>query len=111
MLSCIKAERVFFRYFFHWHLTIRIMTHTKKFSAVVAVVVVGFLSIYATFTNFNSSNQTSYQLNITLDMQSGAQIPVSISPGQSIPTSLNGDAVTGLDYNGQHDPAGSNAVM
>ena len=87
------------------------MTHTKKFSAALAVVVVGFLSIYATFASFNSSNQTSYQLNITLDMQSGAQVPVSLAPGQTIPTNLNGDVIIGLDFNGQHDPAGANAIM
>jgi len=87
------------------------MTRNNKFSAVLAVLVFGFLSIYATGITFNSSNSTTHQLNITLNMQSGAQIPIVVAPGQSMPTNLNGDQVIGLNMNGQYDPAGTNAVM
>jgi hypothetical protein len=87
------------------------MSRNKKFSAVLATLVIGFLSIYASTQTFNTSNQTSQQLNVTLNMQSGAQIPVSVAPGQNIPTNLNGEQVVGLAYNGQYDPAGANAVM
>jgi hypothetical protein len=88
-----------------------IMTLNKKLSAIVAVFVIGFLSIYAALPTFNSSNSTQLPLNITLNMQSGAQIPVSIPPGQALPIQLNGDQVVGLTYGGQYDPAGMNAVM
>jgi hypothetical protein len=87
------------------------MTRTKKFSAILAVLVVGFLSIYANLPVFNSANQTQSQLNVTLNMQSGAQIPVVIPPGQNIPLQLNGDQVASITFAGQTDPAGSNAVM
>jgi len=87
------------------------MTRNKKFSAILAVLVVGFLSIYANVASFNSSNQSQQQLNITLNMQSGAQVPVSIGPGQNVPTNLNGDQVISITYAGQTDPAGANAVM
>jgi hypothetical protein len=87
------------------------MTRTKKFSAIFAVLVAGFLSIYANVPTFNSGNQTQSQLNVTLNMQSGAQIPVVIAPGQNAPTQLNGDQVVSLTFAGQTDPAGVNAVM
>jgi hypothetical protein len=87
------------------------MTRNKKFSAILAALVIGFLSIYANNIVFNSANQSQSQLNITLNMQSGAQIPVVIPPGQNIPTQINNDQVVGLTYNGQFDPAGANAVM
>ncbi len=87
------------------------MTRNKKFSAVLAAIVIGIFSIYATNMTFNSANQGSTLLTITLNMQSGAQIPVVIPPGQNIPTQLNGDQVVGISYFGQYDPAGANAVM
>jgi len=87
------------------------MTRNKKFSAILAVLVIGLFSIYATNLTFNSGNQGSTQLNITLNMLSGAQIPVSIAPGQTVPTQLNGDQVVGITYAGQYDPAGANATM
>jgi hypothetical protein len=87
------------------------MTRTKKFSAILAVLVVGFLSIYANLPTFTSTNQTQSQLNVTLNMQSGAQIPVVIAPGQNVPTQLNGDQVSSITFGGQNDPAGVNAVM
>jgi len=87
------------------------MTRTKKFSAVLAVLVAGFLSIYANLPTFTSGNSTQTQLNVTLNMQSGAQIPVSVVPGGNVPTTLNGDQVASITYAGQNDPAGVNAVM
>jgi len=87
------------------------MTRTKKFSAVLAVLVVGFLSIYANDIVFNSQNMTNQQLNVTLNMQSGAQIPVTLQPGQALPTNLGGDQVISLSVNGQTDPVGAKAIM
>ncbi len=87
------------------------MTLNKKFSAILAVLVIGIFSIYANNIVFNSSNATQQQLNITLNMQSGAQIPVVIPPGQNLPIQINNDQVVGITYNGQYAPAGSNAVM
>ncbi len=87
------------------------MTRNNKFSAVLAVLVIGLFSIYAVNLTFNAGNQGQTQLNITLNMQSGAQIPLVIPPGQNIPFQLNGDQVVGITYAGQYDPAGANAVM
>ena len=87
------------------------MTRTKKFSALVAAVVVAFMSIYATNLTFNSTNLTSNLVTVTLNMQSGAQIPVSIAPGQSVPTQISGDQVVGLWLYGAYDPAGVNAII
>jgi hypothetical protein len=87
------------------------MTSNKKFSAILAVLVIGFLSIYANNIVFNAANQTQTQLNITLNMQSGAQLPIVIPPGQNIPMQINNDQVVGITYNGQFAPAGANAVM
>ncbi len=87
------------------------MTLNKKFSAILAVLVVGFFSIYATNLVFTSSNQTNSQLNITLNMQSGAQIPVALGPGQNLPTNLNGDQVVAITVFGNTVPAGANIVM
>lgn len=87
------------------------MTRNKKFSALVALLVVGFLSIYAADYNFLSTNQTANDITITLNMQSGAQIPVTVPAGQSVPTEINGDQVIGLWLYGAYDPAGVNAVI
>ena len=112
MLSCIRWNRVVLRIFFIFAFAhINMTRNTKKYSAILAVLVVGFLSIYAVNMQFNSANQTQHQLNITLNMQSGAQIPVALGPGQNIPTPTNGDQVASVTYAGQTDPAGVNAVM
>ncbi len=87
------------------------MIRNKKFSAILAVLAIGFFSVFADGLIFNSGNQTQEELNVTLNMQSGAQIPVMVDPGQNVPTNLNGDQVIGIYYNGQYDPAGANAVM
>ena len=87
------------------------MTRTTKFSALVAVLVIGFFSIYASGSSFQSVNQTANQISVTLNMQSGAQIPVVVPAGQSIPTDINGDRVIGLWLYGAYDPAGSNAII
>ena len=87
------------------------MTRNKKFSAILAVLVVGFLSIYAVLPTFNSTNQTQSQLNVTLNMQLGAQIPVSIAPGQTVPTQLNGDQVVAITMGAAQIPVGINAVV
>ncbi len=103
------------------------MTHAKKFSAILAVLVIGFFSIFADNDGhrvFHSYNRTQHELNITLNLQSGDQITLSIEPGQHAETDLddwsrshfNGqsqgnDKVVGITYNNQSDPAGTNAVM
>ncbi len=88
------------------------MTNTyKKFSTVVAALVIGVLSIYATSLTFNSTNQTAYQTTATLNMQSGGQIQVTMAPGQTVPTQINNDAVVGVTLYGAFVPAGSNAVV
>jgi hypothetical protein len=87
------------------------MTLSKKFSAFAAVLAIGFLSIYADQSNFLTGNQTQNQITVTLNMQSGAQIPVVIPPGQSIPMQLNGDQVVGVYVFGAYDPAGTNAII
>jgi len=87
------------------------MSQSKKFSALVAVLVVGFLSIYAAGSSFLTTNQTANQINVTLNMQSGAQIPVVVGPNQAIPMPTNGDQVIGLFIYGAYVPAGVNAVI
>jgi len=87
------------------------MTLSKKFSALAAVLVIGFFSIYATQSNFLTANQTASQITVTLNMQSGAQIPVLVPPGQSIPMQFQGDQVIGLSIYGAYVPAGVNAVI
>jgi hypothetical protein len=87
------------------------MTRNTKFSAILAVLVIGLFSIYATGITFNSSNSTQQPLNITLNMQSGAQIPVVIPPGQALPTDLNGDQVAAITIFGSTIPAGANAII
>jgi hypothetical protein len=87
------------------------MTLSKKFSALAAVLVIGFLSIYADQTSFLTGNQTQNQITVTLNMQSGAQIPVTVAPGQSVPTQINDDQVIGVYIYGAYDPAGMNAVI
>jgi hypothetical protein len=87
------------------------MTLSKKFSALAAVLAIGFLSIYADQTNFLTGNMTQNQITVTLNMQSGAQIPVTVPAGQSIPTQLNGDQVIGVYVYGAYDPAGMNAII
>jgi hypothetical protein len=88
-----------------------LMSRNKKFSALLATLVVGFFSIYAAGSNFLSTNQTAQQVTITLNMQSGAQIPVALAPGQSTPTSIGTDKVIGLWLYGAYVPAGVNAVI
>jgi len=87
------------------------MTRTKKFSAIVATLAIGFLSIYATQSNFLTNNQTQNPITVTLNMQSGAQIPVAIPPGQSIPMQFQNDQVIGIYLYGAYDPAGMNAII
>lgn len=87
------------------------MTRSSKFSALFAILVVGFLSIYANVMVFNSTNTTQYQQTITLNLQSGAQVPVALPPGGAVPTQLNGDVVTGVTVYGQTIPAGANAMF
>jgi len=85
--------------------------NTKKYSAILAVLVIGFLSIYANNLQFNSANQTQQPLNMTLNMQSGAQIPVVVAPGQNVPINLNGDQVVAITMGAAQIPAGANAVV
>ena len=87
------------------------MTRNTKISAILAVLVIGFLSIYASTIAFNSGNQTQQQLTFTLNMQSGAQIPVTVNPGQNVPTNLNGDQIVGMWVFGAYVPGGVNAVV
>ncbi|HEY3875196.1 MAG TPA: hypothetical protein VGM92_06945 [Candidatus Kapabacteria bacterium] len=87
------------------------MTRNHKFSALFAILVVGFLSIYANVMVFNTSNVTNQQIGVTLNMQSGAQIPLNLAPGQVVPTQINGDQVTGAAINGQMVPMGANAIV
>jgi len=87
------------------------MTRTSKFSALVAVLVIGFLSIYAAGSTFMGTNQTSNQVTITLNMASGAQLPMVLGPGQSMPMGVGGDQVVGLWLYGAYVPAGMNAVV
>ena len=86
------------------------MKRNQKLSALFAILVVGFLSIYANVMVFNSGNVTNQQQTITLSMQSGAQLPIVLAPGQNIPTQLNGDQVSGATISGQFIPSGVNAV-
>jgi len=78
---------------------------------VVAALVVGVLSIYATTLTFTSTNQTAHQETVTLNMQSGAQVPVVLAPGQTVPTQLNGNVVIGLWLYGGYAPSGVNAII
>jgi len=87
------------------------MTLTKKFSALVAVLVVGFLSIYASGGTFMGTNQTANQVTITLNMASGAQLPMNLAPGQTLPMGIGSDQVVGLWLYGAYVPAGVNAVV
>jgi len=87
------------------------LTHSKKFSTIAAALVIGFISIYAGVITFSSSNQTAYQETITLNMQSGAHIPVVVNAGQTVPTQLNGDNVISITLFGATDPAGANAII
>ncbi len=87
------------------------MSLNKKFTAILAVLVVGLFSIFATNLTFSSSNQTQQQLNVVLNLQSGAQVPVNLAPGQTVPTALSGDQVVGLTINGQGVPAGANGQI
>ena len=87
------------------------LTNTKKFSTIAAALVIAAFSIYATSLTFSSTNQTAHQETITLNMQSGAQVTVTLSPGESTPTQLNGDNVVGLWLYGAYDAAGANAVI
>ncbi len=86
-------------------------TFSKKFSTVAAALVIAAISIYATSLAFTSTNQTANQITITLNMQSGSQIPVTIAPGQSVPTQINNANVIGLWLYGAYAPAGANAVI
>lgn len=87
------------------------MTLTKKFSALAATLAIGLFSIFAAQTNFLTGNQTQSQVTVTLNMQSGAQIPVVVPPGQSIPMQFQGDQVVGIYLYGAYDPAGMNAII
>lgn len=87
------------------------MTRTSKFSALFAILVVGFLSIYANVMVFNTTNTTTYQQTATLNLQSGGQVQVSLPQGGSVPTQLNGDAVMSVTLYGQTIPAGANAIF
>ena len=112
MLSCIRWNRVSLRIFFTTAFAhINMTRNSKKYSAILAVLVIGLLSIYAVNMQFNSANQTQHQLNITLNMQSGAQLPVALAPGQNLPTPLNGDQVVSVTVAGAPVPAGINAVV
>jgi len=87
------------------------MIRNKKFSVTLAVLLIGFFSVFATNGVFNSANQTAISLTYTLNMQSGAQIPVTVPPGQNVPTNLNGDQVIGVYLYNAYDPAGTNAII
>ncbi len=87
------------------------MKRNQKFSALFAILVVGFLSIYANVMVFNSTNVTNQQQTVTLNLQSGGQIPVALGPGQTLPTQLNGDQVVGAFLDGAYVPGGVNAIV
>lgn len=85
---------------------------SHKFSTVAAAIVIAFCSIYASVvTTFTTSNNTSQTILVTLQMQSGANQDINVAPAQTIPTNLNGDAVTGMIVFGAIVPAGSNAIV
>jgi len=106
------------------------MKHFNKFSTILAVLAIGFFSIYADNDDhdgrnvFESTNHTQHELNITINLKSGDEINISIAPGHTVETNIaewshnhfntqssGTDQVSGITYNGQNDPAGSNAVM
>src|SRR5581483_2879493 len=87
------------------------MKRSNKLTALLATLVIGFISIYATNITFQSTSYLQNQITITLNMQSGAQIPVTMAPGQTVPTQINNDNVVGTTIYGQFDPAGANAVI
>jgi len=87
------------------------MTQSKKFSALVAVLVIGFFSIFAAGNTFMGTNQTASQVTITLNLASGNQLPLVLAPGQSIPMPIGSDQVVGLWIYGSYVPAGVNAVV
>jgi len=87
------------------------LTNSKKFSTIAAVIVIAAFSIFAAPLTFQSTNQTHYQETVTLNLQGGGQIPVQLAPGQSVPTQLNGNSVVGITLFGAFVPAGANAVI
>jgi hypothetical protein len=87
------------------------MTLTKKFSALVAVVVIGFFSIFAAGNTYMSGNHTANTVNVTINMSSGIQISATLAPGQTMPIPTNNDHVIGVWIYGSYVPAGVNAVV
>jgi hypothetical protein len=87
------------------------MTLNKKFTAFAAVLAIAALSIYATTLNFMTTNKTVQTVNVTLNTLQGAQIPVVVAPGQSMPTPINDDQVTSMTIYGCTIPAGVNAIV
>ncbi|HWF44126.1 MAG TPA: hypothetical protein VG537_05760 [Candidatus Kapabacteria bacterium] len=87
------------------------MKHTK-FTTVLAAVVIAFLSIYAaTNTTFMSTNQTTSQQQITLNMQSGAQLAQVLAPGQQLQTNFTNDQVQSATIYNVIIPQGVNAYV
>jgi hypothetical protein len=85
---------------------------SSKISTVAAALVIAFFSIYAaTVTTFSSTNNTQNAMTVTLQMQSGINQDVNLAPGQTAPTNLNGDAVTGAFVYGAFVPGGQNAIV
>jgi len=87
------------------------MKHTK-FTTVLAAVVIAFLSIYAaTNITFTSTNQTTSQQQLTLNMQSGAQVPQTLAPGQQLQTNFTNDQVQSATIYNVVIPQGVNAYV
>jgi flagellar basal body-associated protein FliL len=87
------------------------MKHTK-FTTVLAAVVISFLSIYAaTNTTFMSTNQTTSQQQLTLNMTSGAQLQQVLAPGQQIQTNFASDQVQSVTICNVIIPQGVNAYV
>ena len=91
----------------------------RKFSIILAAVVIGFLSIYATDDNTCSfANDSGYTLLTSVNLQSGAQQWLYTNPGDD-PTTLDlgTDQVASLTIYFQFSPevvtvqAGSNDVV
>src|ERR1051325_1553478 len=85
---------------------------SRKILTVAAAIVIAFFSIYASLvTTFTTTNHTTVPMTVTLQMQSGVTQDVNVAPGQTIPTNLNGDAVTGMFVYGAFVPGGANAIV
>jgi hypothetical protein len=85
---------------------------SRQFSTIAAAVVIAFFSIYAvTVSTFNTWNHTNQAVTVSLHLQSGAIQDVTVAPGQSLPVTLDNDAVMSMVVYGAMVPAGANAIV